>query len=232
MYRKLLTTAALAASAGWSAQAVAQFPTALPSPVAAPYGIPAQHIVVTPPNGQPVGPLPAPGTKTFMLQYVPAAPDSFVPGTAGAPAVVTQPLAIPPTAGTITAMSPRPAYVTTTMQAPVAQAYPVTNIVNQPVQMIPQNTQVYTPSYYYYYYQQPYQQPAYAPVAVAPVMPVVPMQPMVIGDFSGAYSGVAGPMSNARGEMGHVRWPYYSYRRPWYTAGQPSFNVTIPGPVW
>ncbi|MFT5094915.1 MAG: hypothetical protein ACI93T_003759, partial [Porticoccaceae bacterium] len=46
------------------------------------------------------------------------------------------------------------------------------------------------------------------------------------------YTGASGPMYNARGEMGHVRYPYYSYRRPWYYSGQPSFNVTIPGPVW
>jgi hypothetical protein len=225
MYRNFLTMAALAAAAGWSAQASAQFPTALPAPIAAPYTVPAQQIVVTPPAGQLVGPLPAPGTQAFMVQYVPAAPDSVQPGLYGAPTMITQPRAIPPTAGTITAISPQPAYATTTMQVPVAQAYPVTNIVNQPFQAIPQNTQVYTPSYYYYYYQPPYQAPL-APVAAASVMPVA------IEAFHGGYTGSSGSMYNARGEMGHVRYPYYSYRRPWYWAGQPSFNATIPGPVW
>ena len=227
MYRNFLTIAALAAAAGWSAQASAQFPTALPAPVAAPYSVPAQQIVVTPPAGQPVGPLPA-APASVMVQYVPAAPNSVVPGPNGYPAMVTQPRAIPPTAGTITAISPQPAYATTTMQAPLAPAYPVTNIVNQPFQAVPQNTQVYTPSYYYYYYQQPYQ----APAAPAPAWPVVPIQPVALDPFYGAYTGASGPMFNARGEMGHVRYPYYSYRRPWYWAGQPSFNVTIPGPVW
>ena len=234
MCRKFLTIAALAAAAGWSAQASAQYPATLPAPIAAPYTVPTQRIVVTPPAGRPVGPLPAPGAKTFMVQYVPAAPNSVVPGQNGAPTLVTQPRAIPPTAGNITAISPQPAYATTTMQIPAAQqAYPVTNIVNQPAQAIPQNTQVYTPSYYYYYYQQPYQAPA-APVQMMTAAPVrmMPVQPMAINAFSGAYTGASGPMSNARGEMGHVRWPYYSYRRPWYTAGQPSFNVTIPSPVW
>ena len=229
MYRNFLTMAALAAAAGWSAQASAQFPTALPAPVAAPYTVPTQRIVTTPAAGRPVGPMVAPGTKTFTVQYVPAAPASVTPGMAGAPTMVTQPRAIPPTAGNITAISPQPTYAMTTMHVPVAPpAYPVTNIVSQPAQMIPQNAQVYTPSYYYYYYQQPYQAPA-APVQM---MPVVPIQPVAINAFSGAYTGGSGPMSNACVEMGHVRYPYYSYRRPWYYAGQPSFNVTIPGPVW
>ena len=235
MYRNFLTMAALAAAAGWSTQASAQYPAALPAPVAAPYTVPTQRIVTTPPDARLIGPAPAPGTKTFTVQYVPAAPNSVIPGAAGAPTVVTQPRAIPPTAGNITAISPQPTYATTTMHQPVAQAYPVTNIMSQPAQAIPQNTQVYTPSYYYYYYQQPYEAPAAPMVAqIAPVqmVPVVPIQPVSIDAFSGAYTGASGPMSNSRGEMGHVRYPYYSYRRPWYWAGQPSFNVTIPGPVW
>lgn len=235
MYRKFLTTAALAVAATWSAQASAQFPAPPPAPVAAPYTVPTQRIVTTPPNGRPVGPVVAPGTKTFTVQYVPAAPASVAPGVAGAPTTVTQPRAIPPTAGNITAISPMPTYASTGLHVPVAPpAYPVTNITSAPVQAMPQNTQVYTPSYYYYYYQQRYQAPAtpVVPVATVPTVPVVPIQPVAINAFSGAYTGVAGPMTNARGEMGHVRWPYYSYRRPWYWAGQPSFNVTIPGPVW
>ncbi|MGZ0162622.1 MAG: hypothetical protein ACKVII_01815 [Planctomycetales bacterium] len=235
MYRNFLTMAALAAAAGWSAQASAQYPTALPAPVAAPYTVPTQRIVTTPPNGQAVGPMVAPGTRTFTVQYVPAAPNSVTPGTAGAPTIVTQPRAIPPTAGNITAISPMPTYASTAMHVPVSQPYAVTNIASAPAQAIPQNTQVYTPSYYYYYYQQqPYQAPAapMMPVASVPMVPVVPMQPVSINPFSGAYTGASGPMYNARGEMGHVRYPYYSYRRPWYYSGQPSFNVTIPGPVW
>lgn len=210
MYRKLLTTAALAAASLWSAPAMAQYPAALPAPVAAPYGVATQRIAVTAVVGQPVVAVPA-----VSMQLVPAvAPLSVVSGPTGT--LVTHPRVIPSTAGTITAISPQAAYVATT---PVyaASTLPVTTIVNQPV-LIAQNTQVYTPTYYYYYYQQP--------VVAAPVV-----QPASIYGF-GPYAGAAGPMFNARGELGHIRWPYYSYRRPWYTAGQPSFNVTIPGPVW
>lgn len=222
MYRNFLTMAALAVTAAWSAPTSGQVPAA---PVAS---APAERIVVAPANGQPVGPVAAPGTRTISVQYVPAAPPSVVPGPQGTPAMITQPRPVPPTAGQITAISPQPTYATTTMHVPVAPAYPVTSIVNQPVQAIPQNTQVYTPSYYYYYYQPPVQTPV-APVAAAPVIPVMPV---ALDSFHGGHTGAAGWMHNARGEMGHVRYPYYSYRRPWYWAGQPSFNVTIPGPVW
>lgn len=216
MYRKVLTMAALAAATGWSIQAAAQYPVS----AAVSQAQPTHQIAVTATAGRPVGPLPA------AVPYAPAAaPLSVVPGPTGAPAMVTQPRPVPPTAGNITAISPQPAYATTTLAAPVP-AYPVTNIVNQPYQVVPQNTQVYTPSYYYYYYQPP------QPAAVAAPVSVVPVAPVAFNSFGGYYNGSAGPMFNARGEMGHVRWPYYSYRRPWYWAGQPSFNVTIPGPVW
>lgn len=219
MYRNFLTMAALVA-AGSAAQASAQYPTAQPAPVAAPYTAPTQQVAVTPAAGRPVGPLPA------GIPYAPlAAPQSVIPGHAGAPAMVTQPRAVPPTAGTITAISPQPTYAATTTPAPVP-AYPVTSIMNQPYQTIPQYNQTYTPTYYYYYYQRPYQ------AAVAAPVQLVPVQPVAMNAFYGAYDGSSGPMYNARGERGHVRWPYYSYRRPWYWAGQPSFNVTIPGPVW
>lgn len=224
MYRKFLTMAAMAAASSWAASASAQIPVAPTAPIPAPAG----QIVVAPPNGQPVGPVPAPGTRTFSVQYVPAAPNSVVAGPDGAPAMITQPRPVPPAAGQITAISPQPAYATTTMHVPVAPAYPVTKIVNQPVQPFPPATQVYTPSYYYYYYQPPVQAPV-TPVAAAPVVPVMPV---ALDTFHAGYTGAAGWMQNARGEMGHVRYPYYSYRRPWYWAGQPSFNVTIPGPVW
>jgi len=235
MYRNFLTMAALAAAASWSAQASAQFPTALPVPVAAPYTVPTQSVVTTPSAGRPVGPVVAPGTKTFTMQYVPAVPASVAPGVAGAPTIVIQPRAIPPTAGNITAISPQPTYAMTTPHVPVVPApYQVTNIVSQPAPVIPQNTRVYTPSYYYYYYQKPYQAPAapVVPVANFSAVPVVPIQPVAINAFSGAYIGASGPTCVVRGEMGHVRYPYYSYRRPWYWAGQPSFNATIRGPVW
>ena len=235
MYRNFLTMAALAAAAGWSAQASAQFPTALPVPVAAPYTVPTQSVVTTPSAGRPVGPVVAPGTKTFTMQYVPAVPASVAPGVVGAPTLVIQPRAIPPTAGNITAISPQPTYAMTTPHVPVVPApYQVTNIVSQPAPVIPQNTRVYTPSYYYYYYQKPYQAPAapVVPVANFSAVPVVPIQPVAINAFSGAYIGASGPTCVVRGEMGHVRYPYYSYRRPWYWAGQPSFNATIRGPVW
>jgi len=235
MYRIFLTMAALAVAAGWSVQVSAQFPTALPAPVAASHTVPTQSIATTPSAGRPVGPVVVPGTKTFTVQYVPAVPASVAPGVAGAPTMVIQPRAIPPTAGNITAISPQPTYAMTTTHVPVAPTpYQVTNIVSQPAPMIPQNTQVYTPSYYYYYYQKPYQAPAapVVPVATVPAVPVVPIQPVTINAFSRAYTGVSGPMCNARVEMGHVRYPYYSYRRPWYWAGQPSFNATIRGPVW
>lgn len=221
MYRNLLTMAALAAAAGWSAQASAQYRVAPPAPAS-----PTQHIAVTPTPGQPVGPLPA------AVPYAPAAaPLSVVNGPTGAPVMVTQPRVIPPTRGAVTAISPQPAYAAPAMAAPVP-AYPVTGIVNQPYQALPQNTQVYMPTYYYYYYQQPV---AYQPAVAAP-MPMMPVasyyQPFPMTGSGLGYNGASGPMFNARGEMGHVRWPYYSYRRPWYWAGQPSFNVTIPGPVW
>lgn len=223
MYRKALMPAALAALA-LTVPAFAQHPAPLPSPSDVPVPV-QQRIAVTAPAGSPA--LPA---SSVTLQYAPATlPVSIQPGYAGAPTTVTQPVPVPLVSGNISAMAPMPAYMST-------QGAPVQTIATPQTAAVMQPAQVYTPSYYYYYYQQPYQAPVapVAPVVAAPVAaaPVVPVMPMTVNPFSGAYTGVSGPMSNMRGEMGHVRWPYYSYRRPWYFAGQPSFNVTIPGPVW
>jgi len=111
-----------------------------------------------------------------------------------------------------------------------------------PQNAVTQQTQIYTPTYYYYY---PVPQPAPAyPMAypaaypapwqpMPPAAPVAPVaQPSMYDLMNGGYPGQFGPLFNARGEAGHIRYPYYSYRRPWYYPGQPSFNVTIPGPVW
>lgn len=155
------------------------------------------------------GPVAAPpiATVTTMHPGVPtpaAAPQSFV----------SHPVPVQFTGGNVGAMSPLPTYA-------------VTNTAIQAAPTMTQQTHVYTPTYYWYYYRPPYTVTQYAPVA--PVQPVVPVMaaPMTM-----QYAGQAGPMANFRGEMGHVRYPYSSYRRPWYYQGQPSFNVTIDGPVW
>ena len=124
-----------------------------------------------------------------------------------------QPMAIPSIGGNVSAVVPQTAtaYTTTTIQpAPIVAS---------------QQAQNYTPTYYYYYYQQPYQVTQMA-------APVVYVDPSAVAASQSGYANQFGPMTNARGEMGHVRYPYYSYRRPWYFPGQPSFNVTIDGPVW
>jgi len=124
-----------------------------------------------------------------------------------------QPMAIPAIGGSVSAVVPQAAtaYTTTTIQpAPVVAG---------------QQAQNYTPTYYYYYYQQPYQVTQMA-------APVVYVDPAAVAAAQSGYANQFGPMTNARGESGHVRYPYYSYRRPWFFPGQPSFNVTIDGPVW
>jgi hypothetical protein len=131
------------------------------------------------------------------------------------PRTLVHPVPIAPGQGTISGMAPLPtAAVTSTWTG------------NQ----VTRQTQIYTPTYYYYYYQPPYQVTQMTPVYAAPSIASL----YVSGYAGGGYqtAGPFGPMMNARGEMGHIRLPYYSYRRPWYYPGQPSFNVTIPGPVW
>jgi hypothetical protein len=155
---------------------------------------------------------------------VPAPPvvlDAVGPG--GSPMVLYPTPAPPTNGGALSAMTPQPTVAwqhTTVPPAPM----PVTQ-----THVYAQQPQTYTPTYYWYYYQPPYQTQWYAPV------PVSASQwapgPAAAGG-GGSSAGYFGPMSNARGEMGHVRYPYYSYRRPWYYPGQPSFNVTIDGPVW
>lgn len=147
----------------------------------------------------------------------------------GSPTVL-YPTAAPPTnGGNLSAMTPATTVVAQQTLVPAAPA-PMTQ--NHVYTAAPRT---YTPTYYWYYYQPPYQVQYYAPTAVP-----VPLSqshwapaPTPATDFwTGSAAGRFGPMSNARGEMGHVRYPYYSYRRPWYYPGQPSFNVTIDGPVW
>ena len=88
------------------------------------------------------------------------------------------------------------------------------------------------PTWYYYYYQQPYMIQYYAPVYGHAYAAPAYYGPAAGYVAPGMFAGPTGPLVNARGELGHVRYPYHSYRRPWYYPGQPSFNVTIPGPVW
>lgn len=144
------------------------------------------------------------------------------------PSTIVHPIPVAPGAGSLSAIAPLP---TTAATSTWVQSAPST----QP--QVTRQTHIYTPTYYYYYYQQPYQVTQVSPVYATPVMP----NPYAYGngyesygDIAGGYqaAGWYGPMMNGRGEMGHIRLPYYSYRRPWYYPGQPSFNVTIPGPVW
>lgn len=207
-----------------------------------PQGAPPQALGVAP-FGQPI-----PGALATQGFAAPGAvpqgaaplPPTVVTGPGGA---LTQGIPIPPGSGPITAAMPQPTVALTT-------TYGVAGPTQQ--------TQIYTPSYYYYYYQpqqqaQPVQPQFAAPQFAAPqfVQPQVPVAgyayapvaaPMMYGavDYSQAlpnalppiYPQNVGSLMNARGEVGHVRYPYHSYRRPWYFPGQPSFNVTIDGPVW
>ncbi len=168
---------------------------------------------------QPLVPGPAPVySAPAPLGVAPAyspAPAIAVPPTAfGMSPVVTQGIPIPP--------GPTPTYFTP------QQTVALTNTYTTGSPLVTQQTQVYTPTFYYYYYTPPYY------VSYSPVGGAAPMQSMGAYDpsYFGGAGGQLGPMSNARGEMGHVRYPYHSYRRPWYFPGQPSFNVTIDGPVW
>lgn len=149
------------------------------------------------------------------------------------PSTIVHPMPVAPGTGPISSVAAQP---TASVVSTWVQAAPYL----QP--QVTRQQQIYTPTYYYYYYQQPYQVTQMTPVYSAPAMPT----PYGYGNFDpygvspvngnngGGYSAASsfGPMMNARGEMGHIRLPYYSYRRPWYYPGQPSFNVTIPGPVW
>ena len=183
----------------------AQFAPAGPQPVAVGFSGPVQPVYGAADL--------TPGSPVALQSM---APGAMAPGQAfGQPfgqVTNVQPMPIPPVAGPVSAISPQPAtaYTTTTIQpAPIVAQ---------------QQAQTYTPTYYYYYYQQPYQ--------VTQLSPVTYVDPAGVAAMQSGYANQFGPMSNARGEMGHVRYPYYSYRRPWYFPGQPSFNVTIDGPVW
>ena len=208
-----LTTAILFLNA---ATASAQFPAG------------SAHVAVQTQNPAPVPPL-----AIVNGVAVPAPPVVLNGvGPAGSP-VVLYPMPAPPTpGGTLSVMTPQPTVAhqqTTTLTAPAPVAVTQTHVYAQ------QQPQTYTPTYYWYYYQPPYQVQHYAPVPVP--LSTTHWAPGPVGtDFwtgsAGSTAGYFGPMSNARGEAGHVRYPYYSYRRPWYSPGQPSFNVTIDGPVW
>lgn len=175
--------------------------------VQAPAGFASQ----TPTNGSfAIGGTPMPvGSNAVPFTMTSRQPNSVVPSR------VVHPMPVAPGRGSIAGVVPQQTVAATSTWAGAGQPT--------------RQTQVYTPTYYYYYYQQPYQVTQVAPVYQAPAP-----NPYAYGNVAGGYSnaGRFGPMSNARGEMGHVRLPYYSYRRPWYFPGQPSFNVTIPGPVW
>jgi len=186
---------------------------------------------------------PAPAATAVSVP-VPVLAPSAAPPVQIAPNVVVHPVPVPPIPGGVVAIAPQQATAVTTTYNPVAQpltqplqqtqiygaaplAGPAPATVALPYGAQPVATQVqnYTPAYYWYYYAPPAQTvPASQPAAVmvAPGMPH--MQSTMDPSFA--------PLTNARGEAGHVRYPYYSYRRPWYFPGQPSFNVTIDGPVW
>ena len=157
---------------------------------------------------------------------VPAPPvvlDALGPG--GSPMVLYPNPAPPTNGGTLSAMTPQPTVAWQNTTVPAAPM-PVTQ-----THVYAQQPQTYTPTYYWYYYQPPYQVQWYAPTPIsAPHW--APGPAGAGGGGRGSSAGYFGSMSNARGETGHVRYPYYSYRRPWYYPGQPSFNVTIDGPVW
>lgn len=260
MYRKSFLMLALSAVAGSAVQAqVPTVPTQQPFvaqsagsvvPGTGPYridvvtGASATPIGSVPVNAIPqAAPTPIPGVAPIgqpltlgvpqpSLGFNPQGAFSYPPAGAALPPTavygpgnaLTQGIPIPAGSGPITSVVPQPTAVTGNLygQQPIAGQQP----------------QIYTPTYYYYYYQ-PQQQPSYAqPGYAQPVyaQPVYAQSPLMFGgaDYYGAMpvGGQLGPMYNFRGESGHVRYPYHSYRRPWYFPGQPSFNVTIDGPVW
>ena len=217
---------------GTSATPIGSVPvTAIPQ--AAPAQIPGVA-----PIGQPLtlgAPQPSPGFNPQGAFSYPPAGAALPPSAVYGPGnTLTQGIPIPAGSGPITSVVPQPTAVIGNLygQQPIAGQQP----------------QIYTPTYYYYYYQQQqqpaytqptYTQPTYAqPTYAQPTyaQPVYGQPPVMFGgsDYYGAMpvGGQLGPMYNFRGESGHVRYPYHSYRRPWYFPGQPSFNVTIDGPVW
>lgn len=209
----LAAVAALCMSHSASAQppvAVLAQPPMAQVPVVGPVApVYQQPVLAAPAPGIVAAPYPQP---TFAAPVPVASP--LPPAILAGPGnVLTQGIPVPPQGAPLSGAIAQPTVAVTNLYGP------------QPI--VGQQTQIYTPTYYYYYYQQP----SYVPVA--PIAPMV--APVMFGDPSGGMmptAGQFGPMSNARGEMGHVRYPYYSYRRPWYFPGQPSFNVTIDGPVW
>jgi hypothetical protein len=226
MYRKFFFCLALC---GLSSVANAQQPTQgylvqpIANPAAAGYvvgnnGVPANVAPVQAPAAfaaqQPTNgafAIGAPAGRGGPLTVMSQQPHPVVPSN------VVYPVPIAPGQGTISGMAPLPTVA-------------ATSTWTQSAPQVTRQTQTYTPTYYYYYYQPPYQVTHMTPVYSAPAV----QNPYVYGGGGGGYqtAGPFGPMTNARGEMGHIRLPYYSYRRPWYYPGQPSFNVTIPGPVW
>lgn len=195
------------------ALALAAIGTAGPTAIAQQPPVPGQASAIAPV---------APTTATVPTSAIPTLvapanpPIAVAPSAFGMQPVVTQGIPIPP--------GPTPTYFTP------QQTVALTNTYTTGSPLVTQQTQVYTPTFYYYYYTPPYyvsytptSSPATAPMSVSGAYDVYGM---------GGMAGQLGPMINARGEMGHVRYPYHSYRRPWYFPGQPSFNVTIDGPVW
>lgn len=207
----------------------------------APANIPGPTIVVSP--GGPTMVTAAPLNPGFTAP-VPGLTPSAAPPVQIAPNVVVHPVPGPPVPGGVVAIAPQPATAVTTTYNPLAQPLtqplqqtqiygaapltgpvPATAVLPYGAQPVATQAQTYTPTYYWYYYTPPVQN---VPAGLPATMMMAP-------DMTHAQSAMDpsfAPLTNARGEAGHVRYPYYSYRRPWYFPGQPSFNVTIDGPVW
>lgn len=199
--------------------------------------VPAPRVIAT----QVLAPAPAAATASAP---VPVLTPSVAPPIQIAPNLVVHPVPGPPVPGGVVSIAPQPATAVTTTYSPVAQPLPqplqqtqiygaapltgpvpTTAVLPYGAQPVVTQAQTYTPTYYWYYYT------PQAQTVPAGVSATLMMAPAATHAQSAMDSSFA-PLTNARGESGHVRYPYYSYRRPWYFPGQPSFNVTIDGPVW
>lgn len=198
--------------------------------------IPAPPVIAT----QVLAPAPAAAFAT----PVPGLTPSVAPPVQIAPNVVVHPVPGPPVPGGVVAIAPQPATAVTTTYNPLAQPLtqplqqtqiygaapltgpiPATAVLPYGAQPVATQAQTYTPTYYWYYYTPSVQN---VPAGLPATMILAPDMPYAQSAMDRSFA----PLTNARGEAGHVRYPYYSYRRPWYFPGQPSFNVTIDGPVW
>ncbi len=217
-----------------------------------PQGAPPQAFGVAP-FGQPV-----PGAVAAQGFAAPGAapqgaaplPPTVVTGPTGA---ITQGIPIPPGSGPITSAMPQPTVALTTTYGAAGptqqtQIYTPTYYYYyyQPQQQQQQAQAQFTqpqfaapqfaaPQFAASQFAQPQVPVAgygYAPVAAPVMYGAVDYSQALPNALPPVYPQNVGSLMNARGEVGHVRYPYHSYRRPWYFPGQPSFNVTIDGPVW